>query len=496
MEQHAKSERKSPETQKPQPTSFAPNEREDNKYPSEPPNILRHPYEPLLKFDPLVKYELPPHPINMDLKYLPHDHPARSYADSALKSQFSADNLLKGSSHFPSSHDMKYSSNLPPSSTANDSAHSVDGSRATPNQDSQGSNSNSQPATLSSPSIQSPLTSQPSQLSAGPPPTSGLFVSHPGLLSGHLPANHPSLLGSSISQLSASSLPTSSNSSPFLPISSGLHRPDPISSSGSRIFSTAGMTTTSSSLSSAGSAFGPGGSIYAASRMSENNRDGLPTHRTSPLGPLLHGSPHPLLSHPLPLHLGHPGIPGLPPHPGAHLPPHLHNHLMQPLGGPNTPLPLIGGPQPSTNALNSLIEAAGRRTPTSVPSSINHIPPSSSQHNSSVIQSPSAPSSLNSSSLSRTSPLVHPSPSGAFTHRPQSPSSNHPANLSRNSPLHLSGPSPAAISAERERHLMRQQSPHMTPPPPVSSSSSSLVASPLSKMYVNVYFFFVSYSSN
>jgi arginine-glutamic acid dipeptide repeat-containing protein len=81
---------------------------------------------------------------------------------------------------------------------------------------------------------------------------------------------------------------------------------------------------------------------------------------------------------------------------------------------------------------------------------------------------------------------VHASPSGAFgAHRPQSPSSNHPANLSRNSPLHLAnqhGQSQAAMSAERERHLMRQQSPHMTPPPTSQASNSSLVPSPLSKL--------------
>ncbi|KAL7047081.1 hypothetical protein ACKWTF_002779 [Chironomus riparius] len=506
IEQNVKSESKPPlEAHKPILPTFVPNEREDGKFPHEPPpGMLRHPYEPLMKFDPMMKYELP-HP-GIDLKYLPPEH-ARLYADGALKSQFSADNLIKGSSHYPPPHDLKYppnmSSQLPPSSQptsqTNDAPAHDSSSRITPNQDSQGSNSNSQPSTLPSPSTQSPLTSQSSSLNSAPPPPTS-FVSHPGLSisSGHLPANHPSLLGSMPPSLGPSSLPPTSNSSPFLPIPTSLHRPDPIQSTGGRSFSSASTTTTSSSnsISSANSAFGPGNSLYSASRMSENSRDGLHApHRTSPLGPLLHGSPHPLLSHPLPLHLGHPGLAGLQPHPGAHLPPHLHNHLMQPLGGGgNTPLPLIGGPQPSTNPLTSLIEAAGRRTPTSssVPSSINHIAPTS-LHNS-VIQSPSAPSSLNSSSsLSRTSPLVHPSAGGgAFTHthRPQSPSSNHPANLSRNSPLHLGGnqqglgPSPAqmnAAAAERERHLMRQQSPHMTPPPP-TSSSGSLVPSPLSKM--------------
>jgi arginine-glutamic acid dipeptide repeat-containing protein len=469
LEQNAKSE-KSPEVKPHHPFGIV---DRDEKMPTEhPPGMLRHPYEPLM-----MKYDLPPHPA-MDLKYLPPEHPARAFAENAaLKSHFSADNLInKGS--YPSE---KY-----PSDQQQQSAQDV--SRVTPNQDSQGSNSNSQPATLPSPS---PLTSSaPSTVSSShpsvvqQPPPSSLFVSHPGLMSAH----HPSLLGGP--PLSAASLV--STSSPFLPIPSGLPRPDPIPSTATRsTFSSSGLTTssvTTSSISSAGSAFGPGGSSLYSRGNESNGRDGIP-HRSSPLGPLLHGAPHPLLSHPLPLHLGHPGLAGIPPH---HLPPHLHNHLMQPLGGPNTPLPLIGGPQgpQGSNPLSSLIEAAGRRTPTSATSIGNHIgqspqqPPSS--HHNSIVTSSSAGSALNVSSLSRSSPLVHPSSSGAFTHRPQSPSSNHPANLSRNSPLHLGagqpvGPSPAAINAERERQLLRQQSPHMTPPPP-SSSASSLVASPLSKM--------------
>lgn len=521
IEQNLKSEgqNKSPvEGPKPQVHPFSVNaamererererDREDGKFgSSEPPHgLLRHPYEPLMKFDPMMKYELP-HPA-MDLKYLPPDHPARAYAESvALKSQFSADNLIKGSSHYPT--DLKYQPGVPPPPpSSSDSQGPLDASRVTPNQDSQGSNSNSQPATLPSPS---PATGSISSVSA--PPPSSLFVTHPGLLQGGpIPGNHPSLLGAAglPPSLSASSLVSSS--SPFLPIP-GLHRPDPIPSTASRSFASTITTAaiSSSSISSAGSAFGPGGSSLYSRPSDSNGRDGIP-HRSSPLGPLLHGAPHPLLSHPLPLHLGHPGLAGLPPppHPAAHLPPHLHNHLMQPLGA-NTPLPLIGGPpQPSSNPLSSLIEAAGRRTPNSstIPSSLNHIGGQSQQssnqavsvsssssssssqqqqHNSNNAITSSSNNALNSaSSLSRNSPLVHPSSSGAFSHRPQSPSSNHPANLSRNSPLHLGGgqplgPSPAAISAERERHLMRQQSPHMTPPP--SSSSSSLVASPLSKM--------------
>lgn len=477
-----------------------------SQYPVEhpPPSLMRHPFEHgMMKFDPsMMKYELPP-PSGQELKYMPPEHIAAAMKyEGALKSHFSADNLIKGSSHYPA--DLKYPH------PSNDGPLDVS-SRITPHrEDSQGSNSNSQPPTLPSPSIQSPLTSQ-SSLIPSAPPSAGLFVGHPGLnLSGsHLPANHPSLM------LSSSSIgghpsgphmlsqPPTSGSSPFLPIQptnlSALHRPHHQDMPGSRIYPPISTMSSSMppsshpSISTSGGFMGPGGHsqspLYATSRLSDNHRDALHA-RTSPLGPMqLHGSPHPLLSHPLPMHLVHPGM-GLPPHhPAAHLPPHLaHSHLMQPLG-PNTPLPLLGGPQPSTNPLTSLIEAAGRRTPTSSTSSINHMVPSS-QHNS-VIQSPSAGGPNMGSSLSRSSPLVsamHHSSTGAFSHRPQSPNNSHPANLSRSSPLHLGsgqqsgphGPSPAAIS-ERERHLMRQQSPHMTPPP--TSSASSMIASPLSKMY-------------
>lgn len=416
-----------------------------------PPGMLRHPYDPI----GMMKYDMSP--AGLDLKYLPPDHPARAFADNALKSQqFTADNLIKGPSHYPP---------IPPPISASDGPIDASSHRSTPNQDSQGSNSmdSGKPPALPSPSQQ-------------PPSLVPSFVGHPGLNpSQPLPANHPSFMSSSNPSL-PSLPPTSSSSSPFIPIQGALPRPEAISS-GSSKFSNASTITTpsttmsmsSSLLSTAASAFGPGpvNPLYSSPRLLE--RDGM--QRTPPLGQI----PHHLLSHPLQLHpLSHPGL-GLP-HPAAHLPPHML--------GPNAPIPLIGGPHPPSNALSSLIEAAGRGTPTSLPSSISHIP--SSQHNSSVIQSPSGNTSLNSSSLSRSSPLVQ----GAFSshsHRPQSPSGNHPANLSRSSPLHLSqappvGPSPSAISAERERHLMRQQSPHMTPPP--SSTASSMGSSPLSsKMY-------------
>lgn len=423
-----------------------------------PPGMLRHPYDPI----GMMKYDMPPG--GLDLKYLPPDHPARAFADSALKGQqFSADNLIKGSSHYPP---------IPPTtSSVNDGPIDASSHRSTPNQDSQGSNSmDAKPPAIPSPSQQQPPSLVPS------------FVGHPGLNpSQPLPANHPSFMSSSNPSL-PSLPPTSSSSSPFIPIQGALPRPEAISSAASKYSSGSSSTNTTPSttmsmslLSTAASAFGPGpvNPLYSSPRLLE--RDGL--QRTPPLGQI----PHHLLSHPLQLHpLGHPGL-GLP-HPAAHLPPHL-------LGGPNSPLPLMGGPHPPSNALSSLIEAAGRGTPTSLPSSISHMPP---QHNSSVIQSPSGNTSLNSSSLSRSSPLVQ--GGGAFSshsHRPQSPSSNHPANLSRSSPLHLSqgappvGPSPSSvISAERERQLMRQQSPHMTPPPSSQAGgSSSMGSSPLSSKY-------------
>lgn len=97
-EHNAKSEQnKSPEAPSNQHSKplhpFGIIDREDGKLPPNeaPPGMLRHPYEPLM-----MKYDLPPHPA-MDLKYLPPEHPARAFAENvALKSHFSADNLIKG----------------------------------------------------------------------------------------------------------------------------------------------------------------------------------------------------------------------------------------------------------------------------------------------------------------------------------------------------------------------------------------------------------------
>lgn len=93
--------------------AFVTERDQDSKFPTEPPGMLRHPFDPMVKFDPMMKYKLP-HP-GMDLKYLPVDHPARAFAEGALKSQFSADNLMKGSLHYPA--DMKYPP-IPPTTSA------------------------------------------------------------------------------------------------------------------------------------------------------------------------------------------------------------------------------------------------------------------------------------------------------------------------------------------------------------------------------------------
>lgn len=254
-----------------------------NYPPDHPQGMLRHPFEG----HNMMKYELPPpHPQE---KYEP-----REMKYGPEKSHFSADNLIgKGS--------------YPPSGS---SEQPLDvSSRVTPNQDSQGSNSNSQPPNLPSPST------------TAPPP--GMF--------GHLPANHPSLMSGNSSALpsitsgtSGSSHMPPAGSSPFLPLSSvqptnlsSLHRPhQDIPPPGSRSYPPgAGPPPTST--------YGPSNPAFGASRLPE----GQMGHRTSPLG-LPGPPPHPLLSHPLPLHMGHPGMSmGHPAH-LAHLAQHPH-HMMQ-----------------------------------------------------------------------------------------------------------------------------------------------------------------------
>lgn len=256
-------------------------------YPPDHPQGMLHPRHPFDAHN-MMKYELPP-PQPQDLKYEPRE---MKYGQE--KSHFSADNLIgKG--------------NYPPG--ANSEQPLDVSSRVTPNQDSQGSNSNSQPPNLPSPSTPT-----------APPP--GMF--------GHLPANHPSLMSGNSSALPSitSGTPGSSHmppagSSPFLPLSSvqptnlsSLHRPhQDIPPPGSRNYPGAGPPPTST--------YGPSNPAFGASRLSEAQMG----HRTSPLG-LPGPPPHPLLSHPLPLHMGHPGMSmGHPAH-LAHLAQHPH-HMMQ-----------------------------------------------------------------------------------------------------------------------------------------------------------------------
>lgn len=518
----------------------------------QPPGTLRHPFDPLMKFDPMMKYGMPPSSQPQDLKYIPPPVPPPSHdphmsggsmkyppMESSQKSQqFSADNLIKGSTSSSYSAEMKYS----PPQTPNDVS-----SRITPNQDSQGSNSNSQtahPPGVNSNSSPMVLTSQSSllipQSTASIP--SGPFTGHPGLSHPGLPANHPSLMTSNSSSstnappsLLSQGPPLSSSHNPAFSISAGIglgnssqqpnnlasmHRPQLDLSSSRHHGSSAPVGPShlgvgppppqSQAPPVSGHSMLPihsqSSSPAGAPRLIDSNpmsRE-MTSHRGSPLGPGAGGPPL-MGHHPMPLHLGHPGM-GLPPHHPAHLGGPLgHNPLMS--GSMSVgagPLSLIGGPP--VTALGSLMDvaSAGRpRSPPSIPSSTaNHHQSQSSLHNSSaLLQSPSTPTAISnpqtsSSSISRASPSVQQShtPTGAFSHhRPASPSS-----LSglRTSPLHLVPQSPvghhssssslavaaAAASAERERHIMRQQSPHMTPPPP-SSSASSLMSSPLSKFY-------------
>lgn len=217
--------------------------------------------------------------------------------------------------------------------------------------------------------------------------------------------------------------------------------------------------------------------------VSSRDPNGGPARGPSPMTSLIPGMPPSaaaMLNHSLPLHLPHPNLHmapshlGGPLHPGALLPPSM--------GGPNAPLSLIGPPSQPSSALSTLMDvAAGRRSPNA--RSDLHPPPSSSSANS-VTQSTSSVSSMN-----RSSPSV--SSASNSVHRSQSPAGNQ-GGLSRTSPLHPIAQSPlgphsqtasstmAAIAAERERQIMRQQSPHMTPPP---TSVASLMVSPLNKLY-------------
>lgn len=449
-------------------------------YPLPGPGPLRHPFEGpmgMLKFDPMTgKYgQQPMQPQDMkfgapDVAHLGMKFGGGGGGDPGqpgMKLQFSAENLIKNNDQQQQQHQQqKYARPDSPS-------------RVTPNQDSQGSNSSSQATPISIPSRLpgenwSPLTSQSGSAmsmmnSGGTPPTS-----------------------------STVSTPTTQSSSPFFSSATGpFHRPYqdskpmPPSGSGGSQFPPAahqgpGQSPQFSSLG------GPPQNISAPGQgrpnepipISSRDPNGGPSRGPSPMTSLIPGMPPSaaaMLNHSLPLHLPHPNMHMAPSHMSG--PPHMGGLLPLGMGGPNAPLSLVGPPSQPSSALSTLMDvAAGRRSPSS--RSDLH-PPSSSSGPNSMTQSTSSASSMN-----RSSPIV--SSASNSMHRSQSPAGSQGGGLSRTSPLHPIAQSPlgphsqtasstmAAIAAERERQIMRQQSPHMTPPP---TSVSSLMVSPMNKLY-------------
>lgn len=467
----------------------------------EPHQPIRSPYDPsqMIKYgDPMQKFHGLPPPIGAvglpDMKYLPPADLKYRPPENLIKTQFTADNLIKTSSYGEYPGSMKY----PPTESPIDAS-----ARSTPNQDSQSSNSNLPPQLPPPPhgSISSPQTNSPHMNhSAHLPPTTGppLLIGAPGIPPSplaHLPANHPSMMPphSSPSTTPVSShgplhLPPSTASSPMQqplglvtqgsitsagimpptgpPLHPGLHRPHqdipPLMHHPSAVFSTGLPPPHSSCHPQIPS---PALSVSRGEHERHEQRRIEALHGSSP-GLLPPGPGAQLLGHPsMPLHLPS----NLPPSAIPLLPPHHPGHLGPPLLPPsasNAPLSLIGPP------ISTSASISDRRTPTSAP-------PSSSSHSTAPITS---------SAFSRTSPSVQFSNLPPTGHRPVSPSQPPPSSLTRASPLHLTHHSSASAlnaaavaAAERDRHaLMRQQSPHMTPPP---VSSSSLIASPLSKMF-------------
>lgn len=461
----------------------------------------RSPYDqpqPMMKFgEQMSKFHgMPPTSSNpQDMKYLSSPDMKYRVQDGSVKSQYSADNLIKSSAYPDHLNAMKY----PPTDS-----HIDNSARSTPNQDSQGSNSNFQ-TQLHSHGNPSPQTRVGSPQNQPPHLTQSqaapLILSHPGLPShhgsSHLPSNHPSLLSSSASptvmpsgltqqsqhlhgpsnmppglssglnSANPSIIPPTSASSthptlhrPHQDIPSPLHHPLGAFSSG---------IPPSHSASSHNQS--PSANINNSRQESDRieRRDGGLHHRVSPVGGLIPANSSGLLTHPsIPhMHLGGPAVPSvaLP-----LLSAHHSSHLGPPLLPPTTPIPNAPLPLISSHSGSGLSD--GRHTPISAPPSSTHAP---------------TPTTA-SSAFSRTSPSVqYASLPPSSAHRTNSPS-QPPSSLTRGSPLHLPHHSSAsalsaaaAAAAERDRQaLMRQQSPHMTPPP---VSSASLIASPLSKMY-------------
>lgn len=504
---------------------------------------MRSPYDPPhhMKYgEPMHKFGLP---AGAPQDFRPQQQPPEMkyrLQDGPIKSQFSADNLIKNPGGYMDQPQPPQSMKYPPVET-----HQIDSSsRSTPNQDSQGSNSNFPPSQQMhhphASSLPSPQTrhgsphqhnQSPHQQQSQPTP---LIMSHPGLpssLSGmpggppHLPSNHPSLLGSNASSSTTSLnpplpshmlpgvgppslLPPGLIGSNLLPPNNPsapaghptLHRPHqdipPSMHPHSMGAFSAGIPPShpgshnqSQSPVTMGGPPPPSARDNDRDRERMDRRDGPPVggmpphHRASPVTGMMPGGPGGpppgLLGHPsIPMHLGGPGGPpvGMP-----LLSAHHPSHLGPPLLPPALPSSANNAPLPlisshSTGSIGS--HSDGRRTPTAA--STQSIPPSPVGH----------PPTSSASAFSRTSPSVHfASLPPTSAHRTNSPS-QPPNNLTRSSPLHLPQhqssssalSAAAAVAAERDRQaMMRQQSPHMTPPPPVSSAS--LIASPLSKMY-------------
>lgn len=432
----------------------------------------RSPYDqpqPMMKFgEQMSKFHgMPPTASNpQDLKYLSSPDIKYRVQDGSVKSQYSADNLIKSSAYPDHLSSMKY----PPTDS-----HIDNSSRSTPNQDSQGSNSNFQTQLHSHGNIPSPQTRVGSPQNQSPHLTQSqptpLILSHPGLPShhgsSHLPSNHPSLLSSSASPTvatggltqqsqhlhgsssmppgissglnpaNASLIPPTSASSthptlhrPHQDIPSPLHHP---------------LGAFSSGIPPSHTSSGHNQSPSASNSRSESDRDrverrdsGLHHRASPPVAGMLPGNSAGLLTHPsIPhMHLG--GPPTVPP--SVALPllsSHHPSHLGPPLLPPTTPVPNAPLPLISSHSGSGLSD--GRHTPISVAPSSTHAP---------------TPTTA-SSAFSRTSPSVqYASLPPSSAHRTSSPS-QPPSSLTRGSPLHLPHHSSAsALSAGKLRMSM------------------------------------------
>lgn len=449
-----------------------------NKHPyPDPHSAHRNPYDqpqPMLKFgDPMAKFHgMPPTASNpQDLKYITSPDMKYRVQDGPIKSQYSADNLIKSSPYPDHLSAMKY----PPTDS-----HIDNSARSTPNQDSQGSNSNFQTQLHPHGNIPSPQTRVPSPQNPSPhlsqsQPTP-LILSHPGLpghhSSSHLPSNHPSLLSSSASpnvvpggltqpppHLHGNSnippgLPSGLNPSnvPLIPPPTStsaahptLHRPHqdipsplhhPLGAFSSGIPPSHAASSHNQSPSAA-----INNSRNESERIERRDGGGGLHHRASPVGGMIPGNSSGLLAHPSMPHMHLGGPPNVPPSVAlpllsSHHPSHLGPPLLPPTNPvPNAPLPLI-----SSHSGSGLSD--GRHTPISVPPSSTHTP---------------TPTTA-SSAFSRTSPSVQYSLPPSSAHRTSSPS-QPPSSLTRGSPLHLPPHHSSASALSAGKNEFRTKNP-------------------------------------